>query len=181
MKSKNKRSKLNSDEFRQLVLRYFQKQSKFKSIQLQFNELKDEFNRESQNFFEQNKLSSPYVLDDSYEEGSLSITKVQKTTVEFDADKLEKVLGKELSESVLIKKHEVLDMHALVAYLKECGVDPKIFKSFIVTTKIVDTKELDRLEEIGKITATQVQGCYTVKNQKPYFKVGLRKGQGGND
>ena len=72
-------------------------------------------------------------------------------------------------------------MPALVTYLKECGVDPKIFKSFIVTTKSVDTKELDRLEEIGKITTSQVQGCYTVKNQKPYFTVGLRKGKGDND
>ena len=183
MKSESRKSKLNSNEFRQSVLRYFQKQAKFKQIQTQFTELKNEFNNEATDYFECNDISGSFVLDspDTFEAGTLTVTRIQKSSVEFDPDKLEKALGKELSQNVILKRHEILDMPALVTYLKECGVDPKIFKSFIVTTKSVDTKELDRLEEIGKITTTQVQGCYTVKNQKPYFTVGLRKGQGDND
>ena len=66
-------------------------------------------------------------------------------------------------------------MNALTAYLKECDVDPKIFKSFISVSKSVDVQELDRLEEIGKITAEQVKGCYTIKKQNPYFTVGVKR------
>jgi len=68
-------------------------------------------------------------------------------------------------------------MVGLITYLKECGIDPKVFKSFISVRKTVDTKELDRLEELGMITAEQIKGCYTVKNQNPYFTVNIGKGQ----
>ena len=71
-------------------------------------------------------------------------------------------------------------MNGLVTYLKECGISPKVFKSFISVRKTVNTKELDKLEELGKITAEQIKGCYTVKSQNPYFTVNIGKGQ-GND
>ena len=64
----------------------------------------------------------------------------------------------------------------MIAYLKECNVDPKIFKSFLIVSKTVDTKELDRLDELGKISTEQVKGCYTIKRQKPYFTVGVKRG-----
>ena len=34
---------------------------------------------------------------------------------------------------------------------------------------------IDKLEELGKIDAKQVQGCYILKQQKPYFTVGIKK------
>ena len=104
------------------------------------------------------------------------VNRIQKSSVEFDPDKLAKALGKQLAKQVIIKKYEITDMDALIAYLKECDVDPKIFKSFLNVSQSVDIQELDRLEEIGKITAEQVKGCYTVKRQKPYFTVGVKRG-----
>jgi hypothetical protein len=68
-------------------------------------------------------------------------------------------------------------MNGLITYLKDCGISPKVFKSFISVRKTVNTKELDRLEELGKITAEQIKGCYTVKSQSPYFTVNVGKGQ----
>ena len=107
------------------------------------------------------------------------ITRIQNTRIKFDPDLLEKALGKTLSEDVIIKHYTVNDMFGLTAYLKQCknGVDPKVFKSFISVSKTVDTKALDQLEALGKITAKQIQGCYTISKDVPYFTVSVGKGQ----
>lgn len=185
MTVKNRKSKLSFDELRQTVLGYAQKNTRFKKIQTQFAELKEKFYADMEDYFSCNDIGSEGIEIDYADglvfAGTLTVKKVQKSSVEFDADKLEKALGKELSQDVITKKHEITDMTGLVAYLKECGCDPKIFKSFIQTSKVIDTKELDRLEEIGKITTAQVKGCYEVKTQKPYFTVTVKEGQGDKD
>lgn len=185
MATKNRKPKLNFEELTQSVLGYAQKNTKFKKIQTQFTELKEQFYSDMEDYFFCNDIDPNEGVTIEYDNelvysGTLTVKKVQKSSVEFDANKLEKALGKEFSD-VIIKKHEITDMTGLVTYLKECGCDPKIFKSFIQTTKSVDTKELDRLEEIGKITIAQVKGCYEVKPQKPYFTVTVKKGQGDKD
>ena len=186
MASNNRKSKLSFDELKQTVLGYAQKNTRFKKVQTQFAELKEKFYADMEDYFDCNDIDPNEGVTIDYDNelvysGTLIVKKVQKSSVEFDADKLEKALGKELSQDVITKKHEITDMAGLVAYLKECGCDPKIFKSFIQTSKVIDTKELDRLEEIGKITTDQVAGCYEVKPQKPYFTVNVKKGQGDKD
>lgn len=179
MSNKNRKSKLSLNECKESVRKYFEKQSEFKQAQSQFNALKEKFNNDMEDYFECNEVNKSLVL--SYDEldnkEDLIVNRYQRTNVEFNPDKLEKALGKELSKQVIIKKYEVTDMNALISYLKECNVDPNIFKSFLNVSKVVDTKELDRLEEIGRITTEQVKGCYTVKNQKPYFTVSVKRGQ----
>ena len=103
MKSKSRKSKLNSNEFRQSALRYFQEQAKFKQIQTQFTELKNEFNNEATDYFECNDISGSFVLDspDTFEAGTLTVTRIQKSSVEFDPDKLEKArIGEEPKASL---------------------------------------------------------------------------------
>lgn len=184
MAAKSRQSKLNFEELTQSVLGYTQKNTRFKKIQTQFTELKEQFYSDMEDYFSCNDIDSEGIEIDYADEfvfaGTLTVKKVQKSSVEFDADKLEKALGKEFSD-IIIKRHEITDIQGLMVYLKECGCDPKIFKSFIQTIKSVDTKELDRLEEIGKITTAQVKGCYEVKPQKPYFTVTTKKGQGDKD
>lgn len=132
-------------------------------------------------YFESKGIEKSFILQaDNLNEHDLIISRVQKSSVEFNPDKLEKVLGKRLSEQVIVKRYEVTDMASLVAYLKECGVDPKIFKSFITTLKSVDVQELDRLEDLGKITVEQVKDCYTIKRQKPYFTVCVKRERADN-
>lgn len=186
-KEKSRKSKLSFDELKQTVLGYAQKNTKLKKIQTQFAWLKEEFYATMEDYFEQNNVDPSEGVTLEYDDelvynGTLIVKKVQKYSVEFDANKLEKALGKELSQDVILKKYEVTDMPGLVTYLKECGCDPKVFKAFIQASKMVDTKELDRLEEIGKVTTKQVAGCYEVKPQKPYFTVSVvKKGQGDKD
>lgn len=172
-KSKSGKAKLSSKECKLSVLRFFEKQKRFKQIQAQYNEAKAQFNSDMENYFEYEGISKMDVNE--YADGPLVVNRIQKSSVEFDPDKLEKALGK-LAKDIIIKRYEIVDMTGLIAYLKECGVDPKVFKSFLNVSKTVDTRELDRLEELGKITASQVDGCYTIKYQNPYFTVSVKKG-----
>ena len=174
-----RQSKLNSEECKQSILNFFQKQKKFKQIQNRFGEIKADFYNDMEDYFKCNGVNGKLTIDCDSINGTTSfvVTRIQSSRVEFNPDKLEKVLGKELSRDVIQKHYEIVDMNGLITYLKDCGISPKVFKSFISVRKTVDTKELDRLEELGKITAEQIKGCYTVKSQSPYFTVNVGKGQ----
>lgn len=174
-----RQSKLNSEECKQSILNFFQKQKKFKQIQNRFGEIKADFYNDMEDYFKCNGVDGKLTIecDELVDAKSFVVTRIQSSRVEFNPDKLEKVLGKELSRDVIQKHYEIVDMNGLITYLKDCGIDPKVFKSFISVRKTVDTKELDRLEELGKITAEQIKGCYTVKSQSPYFTVNVGKGQ----
>lgn len=175
-----RKSKLNSEECEQAIITFFQKQKKYKQIQTKFGEIKADFYDSMEDYFKCNSVDSKLVIDcNGYAEqgGKFTVTRIQSSKVEFNPDKLEKVLGKELSCDVIQKHYEITDMIGLITYLKECGISPKVFKSFISVRKSVNIKELDRLEELGMITSEQIKGCYTVKSQNPYFTVNFEKGQ----
>ena len=177
MEKRSRKSKLSSTKCRKSVYKFFERQSKFKQEQSQFNELKSQFSSDMEDYFECEGIDKSLTFSyDDLVEGDLVVNRIQKSSVEFNPDKLSKALGKQLAKQVIIKKYEITDMSALTAYLKECNVDPKIFKSFLNISQTVDTQELDRLEELGKITADQIKGCYTIKRQKPYFTVGVKRG-----
>lgn len=178
MERRSRKPKQSEAKARQSVLEYFSKQCKFKSLQARFEEIKQKFNDEMEVYFQESGITSMRVESDELVEGSLLVTRVQKSNVSFDADKLESALGKELAGQVIHKRYEIADVFGLITYLKKCGVDPKVFKSFLLITKSVDANELDRLEEAGKITLDQIRGCYTVNAQKPYFVVKSGKGKG---
>lgn len=172
MKSKKSNAFEKSE---QIVLDFFNEQKRFKKIQTEYEEKKNTFYSEMTKLFETENADNSIIFEGDFAEENLEVKKVQKSSVIFNADKLEKKISKEIAKNVIVKRYEVVDMFGLIAYLKECGVDPKIFKSFLSITKSVDTKELERLEEIGKIDIKQIEGCYTVKKQNPYFTVGIKK------
>ncbi len=177
-----RKSKLNSEECKQSILNFFQKKKRFEQIQTKFSEIKTDFYNDMEDYFKNNNIDGKLTIecDDFNGVESFVVTRIQSSKVEFNPDKLERVLGKELSHDVIQKHYEIVDMAGLISYLQGYGVNPKVFKSFISIRKSVNTKELDRLESLGKITAEQVKGCYTVKSQNPYFTVNIGKGQ-GND
>lgn len=177
-----RQSKLNSEECKQSILNFFEKQKKFKRIQNRFGEIKADFYNDMEDYFKHNGVEGKLIIecDELDDTKSFVVTRIQSSRVEFNPDKLEKVLGKELSRDVIQKHYEIIDINGLITYMKDCGINPKVFKSFISVRKTINTKELDRLEELGKITAEQIKGCYTVKSQSPYFTVNVGKGQ-GND
>lgn len=158
------------------------KKEKFNKISKLFEKEKKAFYATMDSYFSSlPDTESTVIFEPTLSDITVEVTKVQKTNVIFDANKVEKALGKKLSRDVIIKRCEVIDIESLVDYLKSCDVDPQIFKSFISITKIVDVNELDRLEEVGKITTEQLDGCYEVKNQNPYYTVKMGKATGESD
>ena len=174
-----RKSKLNSDECKQSIINFFQKKKRFEQIQTRFCEIKADFYNDMEDYFKHNNIDGKLVVKNNEFDGveSFVVTRIQSSKVEFNPDKLEKVLGKELSRDVIQKHYEIVDMAGLISYLQGYGINPKVFKSFISIRKSVNTKELDKLESLGKITAEQIKGCYTVKSQNPYFTVNVGKGQ----
>lgn len=173
----SKKDKLTIDDYRILVQNFFKKQMKFKEVQAQFDKIKKQFNSEMEDFFKCENIDKSVVFSsNNFAEEKLVVNRIQKSNVEFNVDKLEKKVDKKIAKQIIIKHYEIIDIDALIAYLKECNVDPRIFKSFLNVSKTIDVNELERLEELGKITAEQVKGCYTVKHQNPYFTVSMKKG-----
>lgn len=174
-----RKSKLNSDECKQSIINFFQKKKRFEQIQTRFSEIKTDFYNDMEDYFKYNNIDGKLTINcDEFDSAeSFVVTRIQSSKVEFNPDKLEKALGKELSCDVIQKHYEIVDMTGLVSYLQGYGINPKVFKSFISIRKSVNTKELDRLESLGKITAEQIKGCYTVKSQNPYFTVNIGKGK----
>lgn len=161
------------DEYHDAVSEFYQKQQKFKSLEAKFKGLKEQFNDDMQELFDLKGDNEPVSYDEF--DSKLVVSRTQRVTIQWNPMKLVKALGKSISKQVVLKRYMINDMPALVEYLKECGVDPKVFKSFLDIEESVDQKELERLEELGRISKDQLKGCYTVKCQKPYFTV-VRKG-----
>lgn len=173
----DRKSKLSADEIRESVYNYHKRQINFKEAQSKFNELKAQFSSDMEEYFKSENIEKSMTVSfDEFDMSDLVVNRIQKSSIEFDTNKLEKALGKVLSNQVIERKYEITDIDALVAYLKQCNVDPKIFKSFLNVSKSVDEKELDRLEELGKISQEQIEGCYEVKRYKPYFTVSVKRG-----
>lgn len=180
--SKQSKAETEEEKIRQIVLEYFGKRAEFKNLQADFEEVKQQFNNVMEAYFQESGITSMKIESNELVEGDLLVTRVQKLNVSFDADKLESVLNRELVKRVICKQYVITDILGLVEYLKKCKVDPKVFKSFLSITKTVDTKELDRLEEVGKVTLNQIKDCYVTNAQRPYFVVKVkRKGKSESD
>lgn len=174
-----KKRKLSFEECKKKIDLFFEKQEKFKDIEKKFKKLKSDLNEELEDYFQNTDTKSGESFTNSEFETDKCIAKrVQATSIVFDVDKLEKALkkiDKQIANAVIVKKCEIYDVEGFIAYLKELGADPKIFKSFLTVQKSVDKDELNRLSELGKITVDKISGCYTVEKKNPYYTV-KRKG-----
>lgn len=102
------------------------------------------------------------------------VKKVIKNRVIYDADRVEEAIGKELASEIIEKEYTVNDMAGLISYLKdlkECGVDPKVFKEFIDVSKNVNTSNLEQAYQLGKIDMQDLRGCYDVELISYYIDV----------
>ena len=175
-----KENKVSLNECKRLAKKYLRVKEQKIIAEKAIKDFKQEFNDKMERYFRQENIRKS--LDISYFEESNSdiedirVNRIQKVSIDFDAVKLENVLSKQLSKQIIVKKYEIIDYDGLVRYLKDCEVNPKIFKSFLSVSKTVDIQELERLEELGKITKEQIQDCYTTKRQKPYFTVKVKRG-----
>lgn len=175
-----RKPKLSEEDFVRAVTLLHEKSKRFKEVEGKFKKLKAECNRIIDQYFRENDIekSTTVSCDDAPLSG-IKVSKVERVSVNFDADKVERALPKEAASKVINKRYEINDIFGLVSYLKACGVDPKVFKSFLSITKSVNVNELERLSTLGEIDERDLDGCFSVTKSEPYYK--LRAGKGDGD
>ena len=160
-----KENKVSLTECKRLAKKYLRVKEQKIIAEKAIKDFKQEFNDKMERYFKQENIAKSLDISCFDESSScledVRVNRIQKISVDFDAVKLENVLSKQLRKQVIIKRYEIIDYDGLVKYLKDCGVNPKIFKQFLNVSKTVDVQELERLEELGKITKEQIQNCYT--------------------
>ena len=172
-----KKPNYTKEQFIPFIKEFYNEQKEFKERQERFNTIKQLFYNDAEELFNYEGISKLVINNDDLEGNELVVNKVQKTSVIFDIDVLENNLSKEMCKDVIDKSYTITDINRLIVYLKSCGVDPKIFKSFINVTKTVDEKKLDKLADLGLISKEQLKGCYILKHQKPFFTVKMKRGK----
>ena len=173
-KSKNQKvTRITNDHSAGMIaFEYYQKILQFQQSKANFEKLKNRINSLFEEYF-QARGTKKMVFesdDESLDGGIVTVTRVQKTSINWDVHKLKKSLGRKIFNQIVHKEYKIIDMQGLVRYLKSCGVDPVVFKKYISVSVKVDESEIDRLSEIGMIDYRDVADCYTVEKAKPYFK-----------
>lgn len=102
---------------------------------------------------------------------SLKVTKVRSKKIVWFIDRLKETLTKEQYKKVTTKTYTVNDMHGLINYLKQCGVDAKKFKKFIDVSETLDEQILTNMYDTNQITREQIKGCYELKLGEPYIRL----------
>lgn len=108
----------------------------------------------------------------------LRVTRVRRTTVKWDVDKLRKALNKEQFKRATTKECTITNLDGLVKYLKSCGVDPKKFKKYISVNTQVNADVLEQMYAVGEISQKDVKGCYTTEMGEPYMRLTELKDNG---
>ena len=172
-----KKPNYTKEQFIPFVKEFFNEQKEFKERQERFNTIKQLFYSDAEELFNYEGIDKLVIDNEDLEGNELVVNKIQKTSIVFDIDALENNLSKEMCKDFIDKSYTITDINRLIIYLKSCGVDPKVFKSFLNVTKTVDEKKLDKLTDLGLIRKEQLEGCYTLKCKKPYFTVKMKRGK----
>lgn len=162
--------------WKQSVIDFYMIGKNFKEQKTVFDKRKEKFYKQADEYFaNKSDAKEIFITEDFATPAICTVTKVQQTVVNFDADKLEDKLGKEYCQEFINKSYEIQDMTGLIEYLKSCGVSPKKFKSFLKVTKIVDAKKIDQLFLTAKLSEKDVEGCYTTEKKSRYYTVKVEK------
>lgn len=99
------------------------------------------------------------------------ITRVTPSSVEWDCEKLKKILSPKERKLVIQKSYQVTNWKGLFDLLKESGVDFKEFLKYVEVTETVRDKQLDKLVELGTVDEEEVKACSSVKLKGSYYRL----------
>lgn len=172
------------NRYQDVVLSYYQKKKALEEQRVAFEEIKTQFEEMMTECCDDSKSKRhKFVIEDweNNEETTINVTKVEKVTIEWFADKLEKRVPKSTARKFIRKQYSITNWSGMVEYLKSLGAKPADFKKYIHVNRTVDEKALDHLSDIGELSVRDVAGCYVVKNQKPYFTIKVKKSCGNDE
>lgn len=164
---------LSKEEYEKIVIDYFEEKKKHDEISKKFNDVKKRFYDVSNSYFEDNEIKKSFNVESG--KSNLLVSMVKRVKLVFDADKLEKKIGKKFSKEVIDKKIEIEDTDGFMKYMKSISADPNVLKSFFNVSKEVNKEALDQLEAVGKIDGSDIEDCYEVKVMQPTFQLRERK------
>lgn len=149
-----------------------------------FNDEKSEFYKMMDEYFSSkeargaSKLTFTVGYDDEDSTravgGEYTVTQCRRRSVVFDEKKLKRKLGKEKFKKVSTTSWSCFDIDGLAKYVKSLGGEFDVFKSFFNIKTEINESEIDRLSEIGEVTAEDIDGCYSVNEGKPWYKVSFK-------
>ena len=160
----------NKESFSGDVLQFFTVSNIFNKTRENYEYDKKAFAKKADEYFEQADIPMSYDIFD-FGSFSIKLNKVCRTTIKWNAKKLYDVLTKKQAKAVIKKRYEIIDFEGLKKYLKDCGVDPTIFKRYICVTESIDEKALDNLFQLGKVSKEEIDGCCEIDVSIPYYKL----------
>ena len=172
-------NKRENEQVKRQSIELYELECKFKQLKAKYEKKKEALTISIKNFM----FTSTEGVADEFEfevqakdtsgKGVLTVKKITPTTIVWDAEKLEKQLGKERSQSIIEKRYAIEDYDGLVEYLKECGVSPKKFKSFLSIERTVNQQALKQADDLGEITDKDISGCYKTQVKSSYLKISV--------
>lgn len=158
------------------VLELYRLEKKYKNVKKQYEETKTELCKNIKNFMYCNKganeeISFSFLLNQKEKE--IYVKRIVPKSIIWDIEKIEERIPKEQVKKIIDKTYEIVDMEGLTEYLKQCGVNPKKFKSFLEVSKKINTEELEQACAIGEIDKSDLSGCYTIAEKNSYLKMNI--------
>ena len=170
--------KYRNEEVKQNAIKLYELKEDFRQTEKAFKENKDKISKEISNFlFSYGVDGFEFVASSGFcakEPKVLSVKKVRRKSITYIADNIENALGKKKASEFVDKKYVIDDYKGLINYLKECGVNPNVFKKFISVEKTVNVKKLEQAYDLGKVKLEDLQGCYSVKEISSYIDVKIK-------
>ena len=168
----------------EVVSNFYELQQRKKLDDKAFNDEKQEFYKVMNSYFESKEahgaskitFTAVYDNEDSTRAigGEYIVTKCRRRNVVFNIAKLRHKIGKKKFKAVSTTTWNCFDIDGLAKYVKSLGGEFDVFKSFFNVTTEVDESEVNRLSEIGEVTAEDIEGCYSVNEGKPWYKVSFK-------
>lgn len=161
-------NKKSDQKIKAFALEFYEKQSKFKKYQAEYEKSKTELSSVLREYLEKSKINKF-----TFKNGNIpfSVQNVKQRKIVFDVEKLESKLSKKVFNTIVKKEYKINDFNGLVKYLKSCGVDPNVFKQYIDVEKVVDKDKIDELGEAGVIKINDIKDCYTIYENAGYIKI----------
>lgn len=167
-----KRSPEEAKKYWEKVSEYYRVLQKVKNLTKKYEDRKAQFMVDMDEAFSGSEQSLVFRNPAGQE---IRVTRASKTQIEWDIGKLRKRIPKKKVNKILDKVYTINNMPMLTSYLRQCGVDPDAFKSFITVDEKVSTVKLNELSELGELRPEDIQGCYTVNQGNIYYKLTMKE------
>lgn len=164
----------------EVVKRFAEKKAKYDKVTAKFAEYKEHFERVLEEQLA-GSIDAKKKLVVTAGDKTITVTRVEKTSIEWSIEKLKKKLSPAVLSKCVRKRYEIYDMKGLSRYLKACNVDPKIFRNYLLITETPDSELIDEAAYRGLLGPNDISGCYTVNKSKPHYQVRIKEGENKMD